>query len=847
MSEDQQDRPKRHIRIWLALALVAVLVALVVVPPYFNIARYKSRIAQLVSTSLRRPVRLSSVELRALPRPGFVLTDLTVDEDPSYGSEPVLHANTVTTSIRLSSLWRGHIEISRISVDEASLNLVHTADGRWNVDSLFRTAASLPATSRNSAAPLPYMEATNSRINVKDGMEKLPYSLVNADASLWQESGGVWRARVRAQPVRTDVNLDMGDTGLVRIEVTLHPGPQLEQMPLHIDLDWREAQLGQLSRLLLGSDEGWRGDLTGEFHLDGTAAEARVKSRLRASGVHRAEFAPAAPLDFDAACSFSFRSSDRAVRNLLCDSPIGEGRARLTGDVPGRSQPPHLTLELARVPAQAGLDVLRTLRTNVAPGLQAAGAVSGKMSYQPVKAEVAPAPAPRHRGTPAHPPAGPLTGSFTVTGLRISGDTLSVPIQVAKLAIEPAASVPGDSAAVTTSASIPSGGRTPLTISARLALHRFQVSVHGMAAVPRLRELVRAAGIPHADAFDQLTGEPATVDVAAEGPWLAVGVPASSGPDAAPPVFPLAPAASSGTMAGTITFHSANWKSGFLANPVALSSATLRIENGAFGWESAAFAYGPVQGTASLSLPENCEQPQPCPARVTLQFDTLDLELVQSALLGARERGTMLSTLLDRLKPNSSPSWPPAEAEVRAGLLTVGPFNLRDVVAAVRVKPAEAEITSLDADAFGGRVHAAASLTPGDKPAYKVDVEFQKLNPALMAQLLSVHAVGGTVEGDAHLELSGYTEKDLTSTARGTLHFDWKRGSVANLGGPPAPSALTHFDRFSGDAAIAGGLLLLGQNEVQHGSRTSSVQATVSFGTPAQVTFTAPAAQRASR
>ena len=105
----------------------------------------------LISASLGRPVRLSSVELRLLPRPGFVLTDLTVEEDPAYGAEPVLHANTVTASIRLLSLWRGRLEIDTISVDEASLNLVRTAAGRWNLDSLLRTATAQAQSPRRAA------------------------------------------------------------------------------------------------------------------------------------------------------------------------------------------------------------------------------------------------------------------------------------------------------------------------------------------------------------------------------------------------------------------------------------------------------------------------------------------------------------------------------------------------------------------------------------------------------------------------------------------------------------------------------------------------------------------------
>ena len=152
-----------------------------------SVSRYKSRITHLISASLGRPVRLSSVEVRLLPRPGFVLTDLTVEEDPAYGAEPVLHANTVTASIRLLSLWRGRLEMDSISVDEASLNLVRTDASGWNLDSLLRTATaqaqSAAARPRAPGKPvkLPYLEATNSRINIKNGAEKLPFSLLNAE------------------------------------------------------------------------------------------------------------------------------------------------------------------------------------------------------------------------------------------------------------------------------------------------------------------------------------------------------------------------------------------------------------------------------------------------------------------------------------------------------------------------------------------------------------------------------------------------------------------------------------------------------------------------------------------
>src|SRR5579862_2131115 len=228
MTVDAQGRRGTRTKVWAALSAVAVIVALLIIPPYVSISRYKNRISQVLAASIGRPVRLSSVELRILPRPSFVLTDLTVEEDPAYGAEPVLHANTVTASIRLLPLWwRARLEISRISVDEASLNVVHIGAGRWNLDAFFRNAAARAQgnTGDTRSIPFPYLEATDCRVNIKVGVEKLPYSLVNADISFWQESPGEWRVRLKGQPARTDVNLDLGDTGIVRLEGSLRRAP----------------------------------------------------------------------------------------------------------------------------------------------------------------------------------------------------------------------------------------------------------------------------------------------------------------------------------------------------------------------------------------------------------------------------------------------------------------------------------------------------------------------------------------------------------------------------------------------------------------------------------------------
>jgi len=898
MTDDARGRQRKHGRLWLALALLALLLAVLIVPPWIGLSQYKSRITQLLAASLGRPVRLSSVELRLLPRPAFVLTDLTVEEDPAYGAEPVLHANTVTASFRLLSLWRGRLEIGTISVDEASLNLVRTDAGRWNMDSLFRTAAAHAGAAPSAGSvggefasgsgkpPLPYLEATNSRINIKIGSEKLPFSLVSTDLSFWQEEPGSWRIRLRGQPARTDVSLDLADTGVVRLEASVHRAAELREMPVHLDLEWREAQLGQLTRLVIGSDPGWRGDLTGQLHLDGTADAAQITTRLRATGVHRAEFAPAAPMDFDANCGLVYHFSERAVEKLICDSPLGDGRIRLTGDLPGQGGLPQLSVELDRIPVAFGLDALRTVRSGLGPGLEAKGTISGKIAY----AEVAPA-----SGVPEKPTAStrqsasragrdkpvnalaveasPLTGSLTLEGLQLSGDGLNVPIQAPRMVFAPVAydknpqpdphhrnsPAPPQGAALSATVAIPAGAATPLSVTLRLALTGYQVTVRGQASLAGAKELAHVTGLPEASVLDSLAGDPVSVDLSAAGPWQpAQRVPFSSDL----PAGAVAPAAANikirpalppsgtdavaspetDTLSGTVTLRNANWKAAFLANYVEITQATLHLGNGVIRWDPVAFAYGPVRGTASLSLPVDCGAPPPCLPQFQVQFGALDAGTLQSAILGAHEQGTLLSALIARLRPSNSssaPAWPDLEGTVKADSLILGPLTLRDATATLRVLPTGAEITGLDASLLGGRVHGSGTLrtaaTDQGKPSYTLEGQFEKLSPASVGQLLRLHFTGGNFDADGKIDLSGFTSKDLADSAKGTLRFEWRNGSAG------APPALAHFDRWSGDAEIADGAVTLKQSEAQHGVRKEPVVATLTFGDPPKAVFAAPA------
>ncbi len=604
--------------------------------------------------------------------------------------------------------------------------------------------------------------------------------------------------------------------------------------------------------------------------------------RLRATGVHRAEFAPAAPMDFDANCGFVYHHTRRMLENLTCDSPLGDGRLHLSGEKLGLDTPPKFTVEMDRIPVAAGLDALRTLRSGFDPDLQASGTVSGKIAYapgtgsaaQPVKPAKKPAKSPHGLKTDTEP-IGPFTGSLTVADLVLTGGGIGRPVQAPKITLEPSAARHASDSALTGTVAIPAGGDTPLVFTLRFSLSGYEVGVRGPASFARARELAHAAGIRQSQALSALAGDPIAVDLIAAGPWipeeevpLAVNTGSASlsadaqelpspspAPSASADVIP-----STDSVTGTVTLRNANWKADFLASHVQISEATLHLDGANLRWDPVAFSYGPVKGTVSVSVPLDCPaelpEPKPCPVEFQMQFDDVDASTLESALLGAQEKTTMLSDLINRLRPSASPPWPALEGTVQADSLALGPVTLQGVSADVRVLPTGVEITNVDAGLLGGSIHLAGLLvkpaSDQDKPSYSFEGDFENLDVTSIGVLLDLRWVGAPLNGNGKIELAGYTGKDLAASAHGALHFECRRGAIgirpsASAKAGVVPAALGRFERWTGDAAIANGGITLDQNVVSAGARKQSVQATVTFGDPPVVSFVAPKQVAAKR
>jgi hypothetical protein len=384
--------------LYLSFAALVILL-LVLLPPLISVNRYQKRIANSISDSLGRPVHLDKVSLNLLPLPGFTLDNFVVDEDPAFGSEPVIRANSVRATLRISSLWRRRVEFSTISFTDPSVNLVHAATGKWNIESILLHAAHIEAapTAQKSAGPaprFPYIEATGARLNLKLDHEKTPISLTDADFALWLPDPQQWHLRLQAHPARTDT--DVSDTGTVQLEGTLGRAASLGQVPISLSGQWRNVPLGAASRVLLGRDAGLRGYMTLLANAQGTVSNSAVQAHLQLTGARRADFVPAQPLDVDLQCLGAATGDFHSFQEIHCSwPPAGSSdppTLTISGSLPDIRNTNSAAIEIGTpgLPAATLLDWLHIASSRIPADVAAAGTVTGNLSYHPAAADSTP-------------------------------------------------------------------------------------------------------------------------------------------------------------------------------------------------------------------------------------------------------------------------------------------------------------------------------------------------------------------------------------------------------------------------------------------------------------------------
>jgi hypothetical protein len=350
-------------------------------------------IARLAAT-FGRPVDVSWFDFSLLDGARIEAHLVSVSEDPHFGGEYFLRAETLTAGLRWRSLLGGRFEFGSVSLSRPSLNLMRDSEGRWNIERW------LPPVPQPGARPgfvgpvAPPSEARatrptsidvdSGRINFKQGDEKSPFALVDVSGRVEQNSAGRWQLDLEARPMRAGVELQ--DIGTVRLRGSI-AGTSARLQPADLTLTWRAASLADTLRLVWQKDFGVRGllavDLSARIAPDkistapdanSGAAQWSISAVARLSGVHSWELPehntdPSANLSVEAGWKIGQRRAD--INKLVVELPSSrlQGAGELEWSQGGLQ--PRLQIASSAVALGDVLSWYRALRPQVAEDLRA--------------------------------------------------------------------------------------------------------------------------------------------------------------------------------------------------------------------------------------------------------------------------------------------------------------------------------------------------------------------------------------------------------------------------------------------------------------------------------------------
>ncbi len=741
----------------VAVSLV-VLLALFLVRPGAN--RLRARIVNSISLALGRPVDVAAVNLRLLPRPGFDLENFVIHDDPAFSAEPMLRAQEVTASLRIISLLRGRLEISRLSLSEPSLNLVRNKEGHWNLENLIertsRIAVAPTSKAKTEKRPgFPYIEAYRGRINFKFGAEKKPYALTDADFAVWQDSENAWGMRLKAQPVRTDFNLS--DTGTVTVSGSWQRAASLRDTPVQFSLQWDRAQLGQVTKLSYGNDKGWRGSLEVSSTLMGTPAKLAIATSASVDDFRRYDIFGGGDLRLAIQCAGQYSTVDRTLSELNCNAPVGDGTITLTGGVdhPFSSRNYDFALTARDLPIRSLIALARHAKQNVPDDLIAAGRLNGNAKLQRTgESQVVWAGRGETTGFE-------LGSKLTKTELALGKVPFSVsPATDPKsgAALRKIVGSPPETWLVVGPFNLALGRPVPAVVRGWASRSGYSFTVRGDAQVQRVLQVARTVGIsapqPSADGL-------AKIDLQIAGGWSGFAAPRAM---------------------GKAQLHSIRAEVRGLNAPLEIVSANLLLTPDQISVQNLTASIADTSWQGSLTLPRQCAVADSCPTRFDLHADEIATDRLNQLLNPHVHKQPWYGFL------SSPAAGVPYLLTVHAvGKLTANRVVVRKLVgnrvsANLELNKGKLKASDLRGDVLGG-THIGewdADFT-AKPPQYSGSGTLERVSLDQLSASMKDDWITGSATATYRVKTSGQDATELFASAVSTLTLDARDGVLRHI------------------------------------------------------------------
>ncbi len=363
----------------IVLPALLVVAAAGVLAPYLSAAPYRERIRAALQRALHRDVQVGAVHYNLFRGPGFEVQGVLIGDDPSAGVEPFAYVASLQATVRLASLWSGHLSFSTLRLTDANVNLVKTSAGPWNIQS-FLSGSSAVAGPSAALDGVPDIQIRSGRLNFKFADTKSIFYFSDADVDVYPADSGSIDVRFSGSPARTDRGAQ--GFGHLTARGLLRPALNGERR-LNLGVQLEPSDLSEIITLFAGYDPGLHGLVSANAHFQGPLSAIAISGNLNVGGLHRWDLMPAQgdgwPLAFEG-------KLDLPGQNIDLETTAAPGQ---TAPVTLRFAAANfllsprwsVTAALRDLPASGVADAARHFGLPLPTGIGIQGTVAGTVDY----------------------------------------------------------------------------------------------------------------------------------------------------------------------------------------------------------------------------------------------------------------------------------------------------------------------------------------------------------------------------------------------------------------------------------------------------------------------------------
>ena len=331
---------------WMVVGAIVVgifLLAVLVVPFFVNADTFRPTVESQLSSALGRNVTLGKLSF-SLFDGSLVAEDIAIADDPAFSSVPFIQAKKFDVGVEiLPFLFRRSVQITRLKIDNPSIQLIQHANGKWNFSSLGGSSTPSPGAEQPGTAP----NLTVGELKITNGSALVSSIPVTARPFEYSEVNLTVKHFSFDASFPFDLSAKLPAEGTLKLTGDAGPISQQDttQTPFHATLTLRDFDPAAAGVIDQSKGISMSNDVDAQLASDGTNVSSTGK--IKASRLLLApKGTPAmAPVDIDYAMSHNLATRQGAISDIAVHT--GSVAIHLNGTFQFTPQEVDLNLHLA--------------------------------------------------------------------------------------------------------------------------------------------------------------------------------------------------------------------------------------------------------------------------------------------------------------------------------------------------------------------------------------------------------------------------------------------------------------------------------------------------------------------